>query len=617
MGIRARYKFFAIVLFLALAIINENVAQSQEVVNDLVELTHSDKSFDSTPVQDGPAGKFTITATFVNTSSMPINHLFFKVIELSGNNMLLNADAGPGGVGVTLTPDLGDDVFSPGESLVVDFEIGLQILEKFNFTVDLLGDLSEENHPPVADAGNDQKVLVGDAVQLDGSDSFDIDGDSLTFRWLITAVPAGSGATLLNSASVNPTFVADVSGTYVAQLIVNDGISDSVASTVIIIASVLPEVTLLAIDTIATEVGGQSAIFRITRTGSTTDPLTVFYVISGSATNGTDYQTITESVTIPSGSNIVEVTITPIDDSEDESFETVVLSLTDETTYIVGTPSGDSVRIIDNDAVVTITASDPNASEVNDDLGVFTFTRSGGDLTTQLVVLAKRSGTATNGIDYRQLGNLVLSTISVVIPANETELMVTITPFGDNFVEEDETVIIAIDPDAAYTIGLPDSAEVTIANGPSVIPGNNLAQGIGVTTNVSSSFSSSFGPERAIDSNLNTSWFTARGDAVSLGTTPFFEVILPGLATVTDLLMFGNREFPTGFDFLAGIFQLFDESGTELFNSGEVLLPAPDRNITLAIPNISGVKRIRFTATDDEGRDPGFAELAIIGQFTN
>ena len=149
------------------------------------------------------------------------------------------------------------------------------------------------------------------------------------------------------------------------------------------------------------------------------------------------------------------------------------------------------------------------------------------------------------------------------------------------------------------------------------IPGNNLARAVGVTTNVSSQFSGSFGPERAVDGNLSTSWFTAAGDAANLGTTPFYELNFPGPATVTELHMFGNRQFSSGFDFFAGIFQLFDGVGTELFNSGVVLLPAPDRDITLTIPNISGVERVRFTATDDESNEPGFSELEVIGQFAD
>ena len=62
-----------------------------------------------------------------------------------------------------------------------------------------------------------------------------MDGDSLTFRWTFVSVPAGSGAQLSDAASVKPIFTADVAGTYVVQLIVNDGKVDSEPKTVMII----------------------------------------------------------------------------------------------------------------------------------------------------------------------------------------------------------------------------------------------------------------------------------------------------------------------------------------------------------------------------------------------
>ncbi len=111
------------------------------VVNGLVTLSPLVTSFNPTPVPGGPAGTFRITATFTNTSATSIQAPFFKVTQLSGGNLLLNADGVPGGVGASLTPDVGtDDILAAGESFTTNFVVGLQQRSGFSFVVDLWGD---------------------------------------------------------------------------------------------------------------------------------------------------------------------------------------------------------------------------------------------------------------------------------------------------------------------------------------------------------------------------------------------------------------------------------------------------------------------------------------------
>jgi hypothetical protein len=111
------------------------------VVNAFVTLASGPAtSFDPMPELEAPAGTFTITATFTNTSDTPLRFPFFTVTALSGDNLLLNADEGTQGVGATLTPEVGDRVLAPGEPVTVDFVIGLQTRERFTFFVDLFGE---------------------------------------------------------------------------------------------------------------------------------------------------------------------------------------------------------------------------------------------------------------------------------------------------------------------------------------------------------------------------------------------------------------------------------------------------------------------------------------------
>ncbi|MGD1069448.1 MAG: putative Ig domain-containing protein [Bryobacteraceae bacterium] len=87
--------------------------------------------------------------------------------------------------------------------------------------------------PPVANAGMNQTVVEGSMVQLDGSGSTQANGDMLTYSWSLNT-PSGSMATLSSTSAVKPTFTADVTGTYVAQLIVYDGTTPSQPATVTI-----------------------------------------------------------------------------------------------------------------------------------------------------------------------------------------------------------------------------------------------------------------------------------------------------------------------------------------------------------------------------------------------
>ena len=80
-----------------------------------------------------------------------------------------------------------------------------------------------KNGPPLADAGADQTVTVGETVTLDGTESSDPDGDRLTFSWELSSLPDGSEAALTGASSATASFVPDVAGTYVAVLTVSDG----------------------------------------------------------------------------------------------------------------------------------------------------------------------------------------------------------------------------------------------------------------------------------------------------------------------------------------------------------------------------------------------------------
>lgn len=103
----------------------------------------------------------------------------------------------------------------------------------------------------------------------------------------------------------------------------------------------------------------ESGEFTIRRTGPTELPLTVFFRLGGTASNGVDYVAITNRVVIPPGEASAKVMVYPLHDTLPEGTETVVLRLQTPACialyppppgcYVVGTPAEAVVFIRDND----------------------------------------------------------------------------------------------------------------------------------------------------------------------------------------------------------------------------------------------------------------------------
>ena len=222
----------------------------------------------------------------------------------------------------------------------------------------------------------------------------------------------------------------------------------------------LPEVSIAATDADAAE-PSNNGIFTVTRTGDTTDALTVNYAIAGTAINGTDFNSLTGTVTIAAGDADAIINIIPIDDNVVEGDEAVELTLVNDAAYTVGTADADRVTIADNDVIstlpiVNVAATDAEASELGD-TGTFTVTRD-GDTSEALTVNYFVRGTAENGADYATL------TKSVTIAAGETSADITVAPTNDGLVEGNEKVVVKLALNSAYTVGTSRLAKVTIAD---------------------------------------------------------------------------------------------------------------------------------------------------------
>ncbi|MDX1695111.1 MAG: PKD domain-containing protein [Ketobacteraceae bacterium] len=89
------------------------------------------------------------------------------------------------------------------------------------------------NLRPVAEAGDDQNMLTGQTIELDGRDSSDPNPeDSLSYQWSTISQPEGAIVSLSNKNDLTTDFTADMAGIYIIQLIVGDGSLSSEPDTV-------------------------------------------------------------------------------------------------------------------------------------------------------------------------------------------------------------------------------------------------------------------------------------------------------------------------------------------------------------------------------------------------
>ncbi|MGC4016594.1 MAG: Calx-beta domain-containing protein [Luteolibacter sp.] len=108
---------------------------------------------------------------------------------------------------------------------------------------------------------------------------------------------------------------------------------------------------------------------------------------------------------------------------------------------------------------VSVTTPLPSASESGPVAGKFTVSRTGTTVAA-LTVNVAMSGTAANGTDYASVA------ATVTIPAGSASTDVMITPTADTVAEGDETAVLTVSANAAYTLGATVSGTVTIADLP-------------------------------------------------------------------------------------------------------------------------------------------------------
>ena len=226
-----------------------------------------------------------------------------------------------------------------------------------------------------------------------------------------------------------------------------------------------PTITLAVSPSSVTEDGTTNLVYTFTRTGSTANALTVNYGITGTA-DSSDYTGATpgtgKTIAFAAGSSTRTLTIDPTADTTVENNETVILTLAAGSGYTVGTTSGVTGTITNDDVLPSITLAVSPSSVTEDGTTnlVYTFTRT-GSTANALTVNYGITGTADSS-DYT--GATPGTGKTIAFAAGSSTRTLTIDPTADTTVENNETVILTLAAGSGYTVGTTTSVTGTITN---------------------------------------------------------------------------------------------------------------------------------------------------------
>ncbi len=235
------------------------------------------------------------------------------------------------------------------------------------------------------------------------------------------------------------------------------------------------------------EDGTDNLIYTFTRSGATTNPLTVSYTVGGTAefindytqTGAANFTATTGTVTFAAGAATATVVVDPIADTIVEPNETVTLTLTTGVGYAVGTSTaitGTILSPITNPTnavpVVQLAVSPAGVSEDGNGSLIYTFSRSGAT-TNPLTVSYTVGGTAEFINDYTQAGatSFATTTGTVTFAAGAATTTVAVKPIADNIDDPNESVSLTLTTGGGYTVGTATAVTGTILN-PEVVPNN-------------------------------------------------------------------------------------------------------------------------------------------------
>jgi hypothetical protein len=293
------------------------------------------------------------------------------------------------------------------------------------------------NSAPVADAGPDQIGVAGGTITLDGSGSYDPDGDAITYQWVQTA---GTPVSLSNATAVKPTFTATAGVNYAFRLTVTDpfGAKGS-ANTMVQTKANSPVQILFFTATPPTITAGQSSTLAWNVLNADSITITSIGTVQASASASVSpQQTTTYTLTAKNSTTTATATATVTVGSAATKvlfcYATPTNIMAGETATInYGTQNADSVTITPQPGKVPNTSGSVTVTPSQTTTYTVTATGSGGTTTDSCsVTVTIAAGTLPRIIQFSAIpGQISSGQSSTLVWAVENATTVSITTLGN------------------------------------------------------------------------------------------------------------------------------------------------------------------------------------------
>jgi hypothetical protein len=204
-----------------------------------------------------------------------------------------------------------------------------------------------------------------------------------------------------------------------------------------------------------------TTVFTFTVTSSnaiTNDVLVKYSTADGTGTAGSDYQSLSGTLTIPAGQTSNTITVLVNGDTTAEADETFSVNLSSPNDAVIGRAKGTGTILNDDGSIVgTFEFSQPSYS-VNEDLGALTLTvtRTGDTSSVASVDYATADGNATQKADFEYTAG------TLNFAPGETSKTVQVLINEDAYMESNEAFNVSLSNPAGGVVGAQSSAVVTI-----------------------------------------------------------------------------------------------------------------------------------------------------------